>query len=594
MMKRTPFAVLAFAMLILPAAAADEVREAELARIAAMDKVRPSVIAIFDAEGGGGGSGVIISEDGFALSNFHVTQPSGAWMKCGLPDGSYQDAIIVGLDPTGDVALIKLLGAESYTPAELGDSDSVRVGDWVFAMGNPFLLATDFQPTVTYGIISGTHRYQYPAGTILEYADCLQTDASINPGNSGGPLFNSQGQLIGINGRGSFEKRGRVNVGVAYAISINQIKHFLGALRGGRVVDHASLGAIVTSDGQGRVVVSDILDDSDAYRRGLRYGDEIVSFAGRPIRTVNAFKNALGIFPDGWRVPLEFRRRGRSQQIYVRLASVHSPSELQRVVSGSAPDPNQPEDDKEQPAPRDDADDQHEPDGDQPPRQHKRPTLAGDKQKPQMPEHVQQQYEARPGYANYYFNEQNRQRVLKALAARGDFKLLTGTWVLQGELLTLGDVEFELDGEQVRALLPGGPLQLAITPDLSEARDPIDSGGLMAALHMWRQLLVHGPAGFDELYYLGTAPLGGMPLTDVLVGLAANVETHFYVDALSGHLLALEMVRSSDEDPCEVYFRGYEENDGREAPVEIEVRYGDEIYGVFRFDVVKLSAEEAK
>jgi S1-C subfamily serine protease len=335
---------------LLRAGADDAIRQAERARVAVMDKVRPSVIAIFDAEGGGGGSGVIISADGYALSNFHVTQPSGAWMKCGLPDGTYQDAVIVGLDPTGDVALIKLLGAETYQPATLGDSDAVRPGEWVFAMGNPFLLAIDFQPTVTYGIISGTHRYQYPAGTILEYADCLQTDASINPGNSGGPLFNAQGELIGINGRGSFEKRGRVNVGVAYAISINQIKHFLGHLRGGRVVDHASLGAVVSSDPDGRVIVSDILDNSDAYRRGLRYGDEIVSFAGRPIRTVNAFKNALGIFPDGWRVPLEFQRRGKTQQIFVRLASVHTAGELDRAVAGSAPDPNQPKDGEEKPS----------------------------------------------------------------------------------------------------------------------------------------------------------------------------------------------------------------------------------------------------
>ena len=166
-------------------------------------------------------------------------------MKCGMADGKLYDAVVVGLDPTGDVALIKLFGRDDFPAAELGDSDQVRVGDWVFAMGNPFLLATDFQPTVTYGIISGVHRYQFPPGTLLEYADCLQTDASINPGNSGGPLFDAEGRLIGINGRGSFEKRGRVNVGVGYAISINQIKNFLGCLRSGRIVDHATLGARV-------------------------------------------------------------------------------------------------------------------------------------------------------------------------------------------------------------------------------------------------------------------------------------------------------------------------------------------------------------
>ena len=148
-----------------------------------------------------------------------------------------------------------------------------------------------------YGIISGVHRYQYPAGTLLEYADCLQTDAAINPGNSGGPLFDAAGRLIGINGRGSFEKRGRVNVGVGYAISINQIKRFIGLLKSGRIVDHASLGATVTTDADGRVVVDDILDDSDAFRRGLRYGDEMVRFGGREIGSANAFKNALGTYP---------------------------------------------------------------------------------------------------------------------------------------------------------------------------------------------------------------------------------------------------------------------------------------------------------
>ena len=144
----------------------------------------------------------------------------------------------------------------------MADSDKVRAGDWCFAIGNPFLLATDFKPTVSYGVISGVHRYQYPSGTLLEYTDCLQADAAINPGNSGGPLFDAEGRLIGINGRGSFEKRGRVNVGVGYAISINQIKNFLGHLKSGRVVDHATLGARLATDEPGHVVVDDILDDS--------------------------------------------------------------------------------------------------------------------------------------------------------------------------------------------------------------------------------------------------------------------------------------------------------------------------------------------
>ncbi len=316
-----------------------EVLAAETQRIVVMAKASPSVLAIFDPAGQGGGSGVVVSADGYALTNFHVVHPCGNAMKCGMSDGQVYDAVLVGLDPTGDVALIKLLGRNNFPYAELGDSDRLRAGDWAFAMGNPFLLATDFQPTVTSGIISGVHRYQFPDGTLLEYADCLQTDASINPGNSGGPLFNGQAQVVGINGRCSFDKRGRVSVDVGYAISINQIKNFLGVLRSGRIVDHATLGARVAADEQGRVIVSDILESSDAYRRGLRMDDEIVSFAGRTITTPNGFKNALGIYPKGWRVPLTYRRENKTYPIWVRLTGVHSNEQLIEKTLGRPAQP---------------------------------------------------------------------------------------------------------------------------------------------------------------------------------------------------------------------------------------------------------------
>ncbi len=317
-----------------PAAA---IADAESQRVAVINKVKDCVLAVFSPNGQGGGSGVVISPDGYALSNFHVVLPCGRAMQCGMADGKIYDAVVVGIDPTGDVALVKLFGRDNFPCAALGDSDQVRAGDWVFAMGNPFLLATDLQPTVTYGIVSGVHRYQFPSGTLLEYTDCLQVDASINPGNSGGPLFDAQGRLIGINGRASFEKRGRVNVGAAYAISINQIKNFLGTLHSGRIVDHATLGARVGADADGRVVVTDILETSDAYRRGLRYDDEIISFGGRPVSTPNGFKNVLGIFPKGWRVPLSYRRDGRRHDILVRLAGIHSQEDLLAKASGRPP-----------------------------------------------------------------------------------------------------------------------------------------------------------------------------------------------------------------------------------------------------------------
>ncbi|MGV2333743.1 MAG UNVERIFIED_CONTAM: trypsin-like peptidase domain-containing protein [Planctomycetaceae bacterium] len=221
---------------------ATDARTREQQRIDVLQRIAPSVVCVMASSGEGGGSGVLISADGLAVSNYHVTSGSGSFMKCGLNDGRVYDAVIVGIDPTGDVALIQLLGRTDFPVAIPGNSDLVQTGDEVLALGNPFLLASDFSPTVTYGIVSGVRRYQYPANTFLEYTDCIQIDASINPGNSGGPLFDIQGRWIGINGRASFEKRGRVNSGAAYAISVNQVIRFLDSLNCGLIVDHGRHG----------------------------------------------------------------------------------------------------------------------------------------------------------------------------------------------------------------------------------------------------------------------------------------------------------------------------------------------------------------
>jgi chromosome segregation and condensation protein ScpB len=144
---------------------------------------------------------------------------------------------------------------------------------------------------VTGGIISALARTDVG---ITDYSFFIQTDASINPGNSGGGLFDARGRLIGVNGRASFEKRGRVNVGVGYAISANQLRNFFGFLKGGRLVDHATLGATVATAEDGRVVVSDILESSDAYRRGLRYDDEVVSLADGGVMRLREEYASLG------------------------------------------------------------------------------------------------------------------------------------------------------------------------------------------------------------------------------------------------------------------------------------------------------------
>lgn len=546
-----------------------EVLAAEAARIAAIEKATASTIAIFANEGQGGGSGVIISPDGYALSNFHVTSEAGIAMKCGLPDGKLYDAVIVSVDPTGDVALLKLLGRDDFPAAEIADSDQVQAGDWCFAAGNPFLLANDYQPSVSYGVVSGTHRYQYPAGTLLEYADCIQTDAAINPGNSGGPLFNASGQLIGINGRGSFEKRGRVNVGVGYAISINQIKHFLGYLKSGRIVDHATLGATVSTDEEGRVVIDDLLEDSDAYRRGLRYDDEVVAFGGREIRTVNAFKNVLGIYPNGWRVPLTFRRDGKRYDILVRLAPAHRTGELEAVVRAGGVEPPEMQPEKE-PAPGDES----EPKKPSP----KKPGAAKHPKAKQaeLPAEVAKLYEDRPGYVNYYFNLQNRERVWKKFQSQGARLEAGETWRMLGADRRRAEVQVSLAPELGILTLTAGESKASFEEELRLSLTPPGSGGLLVALHLWQRLLTVGPERFGEVYYLGTMPLAEQKeLVDVLVGIYGGIETRFCFAPDTGRLLALEMYPDDDVDPCEISFSDYREFEGHLLPHRLEVRHAD-------------------
>jgi serine protease Do len=575
-----------------------EVLSAEQQRIAAIAKATRSAVAVFANGGNGGGSGVVISPDGYALTNYHVAQPAGSYMKCSMADGQLYEAVIVGIDPVGDVALIKLLGRDDFPAAKIADSDLVAVGDWCFAVGNPFLLATDFQPTVTYGIVSGVHRYQPPAGTLLEYADCIQTDAAINPGNSGGPLYNADGDLIGINGRGSFEKRGRVNVGVGYAISINQIKKFLGCLRAGRIVDHATLGATVAAGDDGRVMVSNILESSDAYRRGLRYDDEIVSFDGRPIRTVNAFKNALGVYPKGWRVPLTYRREGQEQNISVRLMGVHAESELLALLKSAKPEPG-----PEQPPQRPEGGPM--PPGGDKPEGTPRPLPMPSARRPQpeaakIPPEIQKMIELRESFANYYFNKLEQDRVWKSATTGSDYSSAAGTWKFTGTM-TVGEqapapVEVSLGATKSSGTFPAGPAAIDEKQDLDAQLDPPGSGGLLAALHLWRQLLVAGPQKFGEVYYYGQAPYPGVEgLADVLVATRNVAEMNLAFDPAEGRLAVLELTIDTDFDPCELRMSDYRDVDGRWLPHSIEVRRGDAALGTISWSQIEfLPAEEAK
>ena len=303
------------ALLIAPTRAdeaLDVVKRMEERRIELAKRLAPSVCAVF--KGQGGGSGVIFTEDGLVLSNFHVTGLD-AEMRIGLNDNRIHKAVVLGVDPSGDLSVLRLKEKRKWVHAPLGDSDAMQQGDWVYAMGNPFLLATDFTPTITLGVISGVNRYQ--PGSVrgqLLYPDCIQTDASINPGNSGGPLFNFKAEVIGINGRVSLRERGRVNIGVGYAISSNQIKACLPDMRAGLIVRHGTLNATVRDlddpewPGGIRVTFDQMLNPGCAYEAGIRIGDALVSFQGQRVTETNDFLRRISILPEGRRVSLRIAR----------------------------------------------------------------------------------------------------------------------------------------------------------------------------------------------------------------------------------------------------------------------------------------------
>jgi serine protease Do len=314
----------------IAALAQDELNEAQLQkiegaeakRIAAIERVYGAVVAVYGQDRAGGGSGVVFHPSGLVLTNHHVIAGAGEKGFGGLANGKLYPWRLIGTDPGGDIAIIQLQGQSEFPFAPLGDSDTLHVGDWCMAMGNPFLLAEDQRPTVTLGIVSGIHRYQGGSKNLLVYGDCIQTDSSINPGNSGGPLFNLEGQVVGINGRGSFEERGRVNVGLGYAVSINQVKKFIPDLLATKVSLHGTLDAIFGMR-DGKVICETLNLDSDAAQKaGLELGARLVSFEGRPIKTANQFTNLLSTYPAGWPAEFEFEVEDKLRKGVLRLGAL--------------------------------------------------------------------------------------------------------------------------------------------------------------------------------------------------------------------------------------------------------------------------------
>ena len=268
------------------------------------------------------GSGVIVSADGYILTNHHVIDGAQD-IKVDMNDGRTLDAKLVGSDPLSDLAVLKISGTGlSYlTP---GDSDKVRVGDVALAVGNPFGVGQ----TVTMGIISAKGRSGAGIGS-GNFEDFLQTDAPINQGNSGGALVNTVGELIGINSQ-ILPGAGGANIGIGFAIPSNMARSVMDQLLKGGKVRRGQLGVkigrvtsdMATSLGMSEtkgVIVESVQSGSAAERAGIHQGDVITAIDGSPTNDVNAFRNHVASLAPGTEVTLTILRDNREQKIKLSL-----------------------------------------------------------------------------------------------------------------------------------------------------------------------------------------------------------------------------------------------------------------------------------
>jgi serine protease Do len=279
--------------------------------------IRPAYVFI------AGGSGVVIRPDGLMLTNDHVIENRRSF-DVRLGDGRSFKARVLGRDEVGDLALLRIEVPEGETLPHLplGDSEAVRVGDEVVAVGNPFALGVlDQSPTFTLGIVSAVHHTQG------NYTECIVTDAELNPGNSGGPLVTMAGEVLGINGQISTRYGLRSNTGLGFAISSRQIALWLPLLEKaeGGEVNHARLAGVQFEsrdrESPASVVVKDVADDSPAAKAGFSAGDAIVAIDDAAVANGHRLAGLIGIYPEGHEAAFRVRREGGEQTIHAVLTA---------------------------------------------------------------------------------------------------------------------------------------------------------------------------------------------------------------------------------------------------------------------------------
>ncbi|BDC02866.1 TPA: S1C family serine protease [Clostridium perfringens] len=295
-----------------------------------VEKVTPAVVGVstkslvrdqfFNVkEQEGLGSGFIINEEGYVVTNYHVINGAQE-VKVIFSDGKEVNAKVINYDAERDIAVIKITDDVKMPGiAQLGDSSTVKAGEEVIAIGNP--LGKEFSSTVTKGIVSSPNRkMKTENGNVLDY---IQTDAAINPGNSGGPLINSKGEVIGIN---TAKKVGEDIEGIGFAIPINEVKTRLGSLSK-PILKLGITARTVTPElakenklEEGVYVVG-VQEFSPAEKAGLKIGDLIIEFGGKRVKTLEELNQAKSQYNDGDSVPVEVIRDGKKVNLNLTLVA---------------------------------------------------------------------------------------------------------------------------------------------------------------------------------------------------------------------------------------------------------------------------------
>ena len=280
------------------------------------------------------GSGFIVSEHGYILTNEHVVSNADE-ITVFLADGRQFNAELTGYDVRSDLAVLKI-DAENLSYLELMDSDTVKPGQWAIAIGNPFAIyKTNPQPTMTTGIVSAVHR-NLPASDSENryYGDLIQTDAAINPGNSGGPLLDIEGKVMGIN-VAILSTTGQ-NAGIGFALPSNQANRILKRLIDGKEIKYGWLGVAIQDltppllknfglrniDG---VLVAQVLKDGPADNAGIKRGDIITKFHGKPVHSVNELIMDVGHAPIDTNIEIELIRNNKTRILPVVIGEREMP-----------------------------------------------------------------------------------------------------------------------------------------------------------------------------------------------------------------------------------------------------------------------------